>query len=237
MGMSLLFSLFPSFKDSYHPPVPEHPIFARVYDRLMAGTEKAGLSEKREKLLAEARGRTLELGAGTGLNLSHYTDAVSELVLAEPEAHMATRLRARLEEEPPAVASVEVIEAPAEDLPFDDASFDTVVATLVFCTVADPARAMAEAKRVLADGGALLFMEHVRADSRRLARFQDLIERPWGFFAGGCHPNRRTAETIAESGFWVERLDRGVLPKAPPPARPLITGVARRPSGATAPEY
>jgi ubiquinone/menaquinone biosynthesis C-methylase UbiE len=223
--------------DSYHPAVPDHPIFARFYDCLLAGSEKAGLGEMRRKLLAEARGRTLEIGAGTGLNLSHYTDAVSKLVLAEPEANMAKRLRTKLETDPPPVAGVEVIEAPAEDLPFDDASFDTVVATLVFCTVADPARAMAEAKRVLADGGALLYLEHVRSENRRLARFQDLLERPWGFLAGGCHPNRPTSETIAGAGFWVERLDRGALPKAPPIARPLISGIARRPSGATAPEY
>ena len=210
----------------------EHPIFAAVYDRLMAGTEKGGLDQMRAGLVREASGRTLEIGAGTGHNLSHYTDAVTELVLTEPDPHMARRLRDRLERDPPAPGSVEVIETSAEDLPFDDGSFDTAVATLVFCTVEDPARAAGEARRVLVEGGELLFIEHVRSQRPRLARWQDRIERPWGWFAGGCHPNRVTDDTLASAGFWIEQLERGKLPKAPPPARPLIRGVARRPTRA-----
>jgi SAM-dependent methyltransferase len=123
-----------------------------------------------------------------------------------------------------------VIDAPAEDLPFDDGSFETVVATLVFCTVEDPARAAAEARRVLQPGGALLFIEHVRSQRPGLARWQDRIERPWGWIAGGCHPNRSTDETLASAGFWMERVDRGTLDKALPPMRPRLVGVARRPS-------
>lgn len=212
----------------------EHPIFSALYDRLLAGTERAGLREMRRQLLEGASGRTLELGAGTGLNLPHYTDAVSELVLVEPDPHMARRLRERVQREPPRVGSVEVIEAPAEELPFDDGSFDTAVATLVFCTVEDPYRAASEVRRVLVEDGALLFLEHVRSgESPRLARWQDRLERPWGFFAGGCHPNRATEEALAAAGFWIERLERDSLPKAPPIARPLIRGVARRPGGVT----
>jgi ubiquinone/menaquinone biosynthesis C-methylase UbiE len=216
--------------------VPGHPIFARFYDRLMAGSEKEGLADKRRALLAEANGRTLEIGAGTGLNLPYYSDAVSELILAEPDPHMAARLREKVEGDPPKAAAVRVIEAPAEELPFDNGSFDTVVSTLVLCTVDDPPRAVAEVKRVLADGGQFLYLEHVRADKRRMARAQDLFERPWGWFAGGCHPNRATGETLAEAGLWIERLDHGEFPKVPPLARPLISGVARRPDGAT-PDY
>lgn len=217
--------------------MPEHPIFARMYDRMLAGSEKAGLEQARRELLAQASGRVLELGAGTGLNLPHYTDAVTELVLAEPDPHMAQRLRDKLAAEPSRAQQVAVIEAPAEELPFEDEHFDGVVSTLVFCTVDDPAAAVAEAKRVLVEGGALLFIEHVRAETRRLARVQDLVERPWGWFTGGCHPNRPTGDTIAENGFWVERLDRGEFPKAPPMAKPLISGVARRPSRTAQPEY
>src|SRR5262249_20676108 len=169
----------------HHPSMPEHPIFARFYDRLIAGTEKAGLAEMRSTLLRDASGRTLELGAGTGANLDGYTDAVTELVLAEPDPHMASRLRERLQEEGTAAGNPSVIEAAAEDLPFDDGSFDTVVATLVLCTVQDPDRAVSEIRRVLVEGGKLLFLEHVRSDSKRLARWQDRLERPWGFFAGG----------------------------------------------------
>ncbi len=210
----------------------EHPFFARVYDRLMAGTERAGLGDMRRELLASASGRTLELGAGTGHNLEHYTDAVSELVMTEPDPHMAVRLRKRLGEEGTAAGRPSVIEASAEELPFDDGSFDTVVATLVFCTVSDPERAAAEVRRVLVEGGRLLYIEHVRSTSPRLARWQDRLERPWGFIAAGCHPNRATDQLLPSAGFWIDNLERGTMPKAPPLARPLIRGVARRPSPA-----
>jgi ubiquinone/menaquinone biosynthesis C-methylase UbiE len=206
-----------------------HPIFARFYDRMLAQTEKSGLAEMRRELLAQASGRTLELGAGTGHNLPFYGDQVSELVLSEPDPHMARRLREQLATEPAAPTRVEVIEAPAEDLPFDDGSFDTVVSTLVFCSVDDPRRALAEARRLLVEGGALLFLEHVRSENRRLAWWQDRLERPWGFFAGGCHPNRPTEQALADAGFWIERLDRDRLPAAPRLVRPLIAGLARRP--------
>jgi ubiquinone/menaquinone biosynthesis C-methylase UbiE len=208
-----------------------HPIFARYYDRLMTGTERAGLAQMRHELLAQASGRVLELGAGTGHNLVHYTDAVTELVLTEPDPYMAERLRHRLASELSPVAKATVVEVPAEDLPFDDGSFDTVIATLVFCTVEDPLKAISEARRVLVEGGRLLYLEHVRSSSRRLSRWQDWLERPWGFFAGGCHPNRSTDQLLAGAGFWIDSMDREKLPKAPPIVRPLIRGVARRPSG------
>jgi ubiquinone/menaquinone biosynthesis C-methylase UbiE len=209
----------------------EHPIFARFYDRMTAGLERGGLAEMRRELLATASGRVIELGAGTGSNLEHYTDAVSELVLCEPDPHMAKRLRDRLIGDGTRAGSPSVIEAPAEDLPFDDGSFDVVVATLVLCTVEDPAKAIAEARRVLVEDGRLLFMEHVRSSSRRLARWQDRLERPWGFFAGGCHPNRATDQLLAGAGFWIDSLERTRMPKTPPIIRPLIRGVARRPAG------
>ena len=207
----------------------EHPIFARFYDRLMDGTEKAGLGQMRRELVASASGRVLELGAGTGHNLEFYTDAVTELVMTEPDPHMASRLQDRLASEGTAAGNPTVLVAPAEDLPFDDGSFDCVVATLVFCTVEDPARAAAEARRVLVEGGRLLYLEHVRSQSPRVARWQDRLERPWGFFAAGCHPNRATDQLLSDTGFWIDSLERDRLPKAPRIVRPLIKGVARRP--------
>lgn len=208
-----------------------HPIFARLYDRITAGTERAGLAEMRHELLAVASGRVLDLGAGTGHNLDHYTDAVTGLVLCEPDPHMARRLRERLAKDGTRAGSPSVIEAPAEDLPFDDGSFDVVVATLVFCTVEDPIRAIAETRRVLVEGGRLLYLEHVRSQNPRLARWQDRLERPWGFIGAGCHPNRATDQLLAGAGFWIDSMERDRLPKAPRIVRPLIRGVARRPSG------
>jgi ubiquinone/menaquinone biosynthesis C-methylase UbiE len=211
--------------------VTEHPIFARFYDRMTARTERAGLGDMRRELLASASGRVLELGAGTGHNLEHYTDAVAELVMTEPDPHMARRLRERLAAEPGAARNSTVVEASAEDLPFDDDSFDVVVATLVFCTVPDPLRALEEARRVLVEGGELLYLEHVRSSRPGLARWQDRLERPWGFVAAGCHPNRDTGQLLADAGFWIDSLENKKLPKAPPLVRPVIRGVARRPSG------
>jgi ubiquinone/menaquinone biosynthesis C-methylase UbiE len=202
--------------------------FAAVYDRSFAATEEAGLREMRAELLAEARGRVVELGAGTGFNLEHYPAAVTELVLTEPDPHMAKRLRAKLAESPETAAAkdVRVLEAPAESLPVEDDSFDTAVATLVFCTIPDPGAALAELERVLKPGGRLLFLEHVRAGEAGLARWQDRFERPWRFLADGCHCNRDTVATIAASGLQVGAIEHDELPKAPPIVRPLVRGSA-----------
>jgi ubiquinone/menaquinone biosynthesis C-methylase UbiE len=202
-----------------------NPFFAAVYDRLMASTERAGLADRRAALITDARGATLELGAGTGLNLRHYPDAVTELVLTEPDSHMARRLRSRVAD---AGRPVEVVEAPAERLPLEDARFDTAVVTLVLCTVKEPAQALAEIARVLKPGGRLLFIEHVRADASGLVRWQDRLERPWGWIAGGCHPNRDTVGSLDASALRVESVERGEMPKAPPLVKPLVAGVAVR---------
>jgi len=206
-----------------------HRLFAAIYDRMLKSTEEAGLRRMREELLAQARGRTLELGAGTGLNLEHYPDEVGELVMTEPDPHMARRLRDRLASEG-GDRPTEVVECGAEVLPFEDASFDSVVSTLVLCTVDDPHRAIAEAARVLRPGGRLLFLEHVRSDDPGVARWQDRLERPWGFLAAGCHPNRATPATLESSVLEIESLVPGRLPKSPAIVRPMVTGVAVRPS-------
>jgi ubiquinone/menaquinone biosynthesis C-methylase UbiE len=202
--------------------------FTAIYDRAFKATEEAGLREMRRALLAEARGRVLELGAGTGANLELYPEAVDELVLAEPDPHMTKRLRAKLAEAQQRVAKV--VEAPAERLPFEDASFDTAVVTLVLCTVPDPDAALAETARVLKPGGRLLFLEHVRsATDPRLARWQDRLERPWRFLGDGCHCNRDTVATIEASPLTLGEVGRDRLPKAPPIVEPLVLGTALRP--------
>ena len=199
-------------------------VFAALYDHIMARTEKDGLRAHREMLLASASGDVLEIGGGTGANLSFY-NGVRSLTLTEPERPMIRRLERRVQEHAP---TAKVLRAPAEDLPFEDASFDTAVSTLVLCTVDDQPRALRELRRILRPGGRLLFIEHVRSDQPKLARWQDRmlpINRRMGH---GCHCNRPTLDTIRKAGFEVSRLEHDTLKHAPPYIRPLIVGVAQR---------
>jgi SAM-dependent methyltransferase len=198
-------------------------VFSALYDRVTKKTEDAGLRDMRRETLAAASGRTIEIGSGTGANLGLYPDAVTELVLAEPDPHMVKRLRPRVKE---AGIDAVVVEAPAERLPFEDASFDTAVYTLVLCTVPDQAAALAETTRILKPGGKLLFVEHVRAKDPGLARWQDRLHGPWKFFADGCHCNRDTMAGIEAAGFAVEASSEGEMPEAPPIVRPLVRGSA-----------
>jgi SAM-dependent methyltransferase len=200
------------------------PLFARGYDWFVRSSEEAGLRDQRRDLLAHARGRTLEIGAGTGVNLELYPEAVTELVLTEPDPHMRAQFEGKL-------AGVgrraEVVDAGAERLPLPDANVDTVVATLVMCTIPEPDAALGEIARVLKPDGRLLFLEHVRASDPKTARWQDRFERPWGWFGRGCHPNRDTLATISGSALEVTEVEHGEFPKAPPIVRPLIVGQAR----------
>lgn len=195
--------------------------FARCYDLFLRQEEKAGLRDMRAELLAQASGRTLEVGAGTGLNLAHWPGAVTELVLTEPFGPMADQLRAKVAA---SGRAAEVVEAPGEALPFPDDSFDTAALTLVLCTVPDPAAALREIARVLKPGGRFLFLEHVRAEEPGLAKWQDRLHGPWYAFGHGCHCNRDTLATIESSPLQVERAERGAIPKAVPLVRPMLRG-------------
>lgn len=201
-------------------------VFALYYPLICGLAERAGQRETRRDLIAQASGRTLEIGAGSGLNVAHYPAAVTELVITEPSEHMLPHIHKALAGSPPAAGSVRVEPAAAEELPFADASFDTVAMTFVLCSVDEPRRVLREIARVLRPGGRYLFLEHVRApDGTRLARFQDLVETPHTYIAAGCHPNRRTAEDIA-AVFEIERLEHGKQPRAPASVRPTILGTA-----------
>jgi SAM-dependent methyltransferase len=200
--------------------------FSALYDRALKATEENGLRDTRREVLAEASGRTIDIGAGTGANIGLFPESVTELALAEPDPHMAKRLRERLAK---SGERGEIVEAPAQSLPFEDSSFDTAVFTLVLCTIPDPAAALAEAARVLRPGGRLLFVEHVRAQEPGLARWQDRLEKPWRFLADGCHCNRDTVAAIEASPLSLERVERGGLPKALPIVRPLAWGRAKLP--------
>jgi SAM-dependent methyltransferase len=202
-------------------------LFALVYDGMMAGTERAGFRAIRAGLLGDAAGDVLEIGAGTGLNLRHYGAGVRSLTLTEPDPSMFRRLEHGVAR---AGRAATVLRAPAEDLPFDDDAFDTVVSTLVLCGVDDQPRVAREVKRVLRPGGRFLFAEHVRSGSPRTARLQDR----WNWLnrlTAGCECNRPTQQTLERTGFAMDTITLGELPKAPPFARPLVVGTARRAAG------
>jgi SAM-dependent methyltransferase len=197
-------------------------VFAAIYDPFLWIGERAGMRHHRRDLLTQARGRTLEVGSGTGLNLAHYPDALDELVLAEPDPSMRKRLQTAVRR---GEHKARVIDAPAEQLPFADASIDTVVSTLVLCTVNAADLALREIGRVLRPNGQLLFIEHVRSDSPLLARWQDRLARPWQRFAEGCRCNRATLELMNACGFQLEA--RPAAWRAMPPIiRPLAIGRA-----------
>jgi ubiquinone/menaquinone biosynthesis C-methylase UbiE len=197
-------------------------VFALTYDRMSRKSEEAGLRALRQGLLADAGGRVLEIGGGTGANLPFYDGNVESLVVTEPEPAMLRRLQNKARAQAPLA---KVLRAPAEDLPFEDDAFDTVVSTLVLCGVDDQARSLREVRRVLRPGGRLLFLEHVRSDDPQLARFQDRMN--WlNRLVVDCDCNRPTLTTIEAAEFEIFRLERTTMPKAPKFVRPLIVGGA-----------
>ncbi len=171
-----------------------------LYDAMLSFYEWLGLGRWRQVLVEGARGRTLDIGCGTGRNLPLYRPGVRVIAL-DPDRDALNRARQRSPEVP-------LVRGTAEQLPFRDGAFDTVVSGLVFCSVRDPARGLAEVKRVLRADGRLRMLEHVRAQGQLAARFQDIVQPFWTWLAGGCHPNRDTERAVEESGFSIDDQGR-----------------------------
>lgn len=203
-------------------------LMAAMYDRCMRASEKACLARWRAEVLRDLAGEVLEIGAGTGLNLPHYPEAVTRLVLCEPDRHMRRRLRAKCGSS--AGPRLEVSDASLEALPMGPASFDGVVASLVLCSVPDQPAALAEIARVLRPGGRLAFLEHVAAEANpRRLRWQRRLEPLWRRAMGNCHLTRRTEAAIRAAGFEILQIQRESMRKAMPLVRPSIRGIARKP--------
>ena len=210
------------------PDQVRNPFFARWYTRMVQSEDDEQTAHRREAL-AGLSGRVFELGAGTGSNFAHYPSTVTALVAAEPEPYLRERAAEAAADGP---VPVEVVDAVADDLPFEDGSFDAAVACLVLCTVPDQARALAEMKRIVRPGGELRFYEHVHAHRQPLRAVLEIFDRTrvWPLVSGGCHPTRETMAAIEAAGFDVEHSRRfGYSPSPVIPSVPHILGTARRP--------
>jgi ubiquinone/menaquinone biosynthesis C-methylase UbiE len=177
-------------------------IFPRVYDAVMTRLERGPLARWRRSTVRPARGAVLEIGAGTGLDFPHY-DAGTTVIATDPDVAMLARAKSRARD---AEASILLVVADAEALPFRAGSFDGGVVGLAVCTIPHPDRAMNEMRRVLRDGGELRLLEHVRVNNRVLARLQDLLTPLWMRLAGGCRLDRDAVACVAKSGFAIESV-------------------------------
>ena len=172
-------------------------LFVRLYDVVMAAADRAGLARRRRSLACGAEGLVLEIGAGTGLEFSHYRPGV-QVVAVEPNAAMTAQATARRSQ---SKAAIWLVIADARALPFRDGVFDTAVSALAFCTIPEPERAAAEMRRVLHACGTARLLEHVRVRHQPLASVQVMLTPLWSRLAGGCHLDRRTTEVIRRAGF------------------------------------
>ena len=198
-------------------------IFPRLMDWVMSGKE---FQQLRRLLLQNARGKVLEIGLGTGLNLPHYPEGVSWLHAAEPATLLPERLIQRGKE---ATFPVEIKRISAETLPFDDRTFDCVVSTWTLCTIPDPVKALREVRRVLKPGGVFLFLEHGRSDDAKIAAWQDRLNPLQNIIGCGCNLNRRIDQLIAEAGLKILNFDRFQMESVPRLGGAMYRGTATRP--------
>jgi ubiquinone/menaquinone biosynthesis C-methylase UbiE len=180
-------------------------LFGRLYDPVMELPENMGLRRLREQVLQSLRGRVLELGIGTGRNFPLYPSTVEGLSGIDPDQVMLRRAEKRARKAP---FPVDLILVSAEQLPFEEVSFDAAVATLTFCTIPDPQRALREVRRVLKRGGEFRLLEHVRIEREPVRWAQEKATPVWKRVAGGCHLDRDTLAAVREAGFEVERVER-----------------------------
>ena len=180
----------------------------------------------RRRVVPRARGRVLEVGFGSGLNLPHYTKSQVEWIWAvEPSVPMHKLAEPRIEA---SGLDVRCIEAVAEEIPLPSASADSAVLTFCLCTVKDPVAALSEVRRVLRPDGRLLFSEHGAAPDPGVRRWQDRLNGVWGRLAGGCNLNRSIVRLIEDGGFRFDEVHSDYMPSAPRVAGYVSWGVARQ---------
>ena len=199
-----------------------HYVFPYLLDLVMSSRF---LHKPRDRTLASAQGRILEIGFGTGMNLTHYPSTVRRIEAIDPDLDLDRLSQPRISR-----ASIEVDfhHLDAEHLPFEDARFDTVVSTFTLCSIPDVVHALGEVRRVLKPGGQFLFLEHGRSPDPSVARWQDRLNPAWKPLAGGCHLNRPMRELIADSGLAIGPAQDYNLEHAPRFVGYMTEGVACR---------
>lgn len=202
-------------------------LIAKTYDFAMKSTEKRCLAQWRKEILALAHGDLLEIGAGTGINLCHYPEHASSITLSEPDPQMRKQLTRKIAEFKS--RRITVIDCDAEAIDRPDNSFDTIVTTLVLCSVNCQSSSLKEIYRLLRPEGVLLFMEHIISDQPSVQTWQRRIEPFWSFFAGDCRLTRNTANAITKAGFIIEWLTEEPMLGAPAFVSRAIRGVAKKP--------
>ena len=199
-----------------------HYLFPRLLDLAMSSSM---LREPRDRTLAPARGRILEVGFGTGRNLTHYPPTVRRIEAIDPDFDLDRLSLPRIAH---AAIEVDFHHLNAEHLPFEDARFDTVVSTFTLCTIPDVVHALGEVRRVLKPGGQFLFLEHGRAPDPGVARWQDRLNDAWMPVWGGCRLNRPVRELVEGAGLGIDRVRHYYLKRAPRFVGYLTEGLARR---------
>ncbi len=178
----------------------------------------------RRHALAPARGETLEIGFGTGLNLPYYPEAVTRLTVVDSENMLQNRVEKRIAASPIQVTRLQI--DATKGLPFDDCSFDTVVTTLTLCTLSKTSPALAEIRRVLRSSGQYVFLEHGRSDDAETAQRQDRFNPIQRIIASGCNLNRPMDQLILAAGFEIKSLERFLMPNAPRIMAEMYSGIA-----------
>jgi len=201
-------------------------LMAAGYDLIMNGTERRCLSAWRRELMMTAHGELLEIGAGTGINLAYYPTGTTRLTLSEPDPYMRRKLRKKIDLHP---GSARIASWCAESIDLPDSSCDTIVSTLVLCSVACLDSSLREVYRLLKPGGRLLFIEHVLSDNPRTQRLQFRLEPAWSLCAGDCHLTRDTGRAIIAAGLMIDQLTETAMTGTPAFVSRTIRGIARKP--------
>jgi ubiquinone/menaquinone biosynthesis C-methylase UbiE len=203
-------------------------LMAQSYDWTMRKTEQRCLNQWREDLLRQATGDLLEIGAGTGSNLPHYPTSLSTITLSEPDPQMRRKLQQKLAAKNN--REITVVNWNAEQINLPAQSLDTIVSSLVLCSVGNQQQTLTELHRVLRPGGQLLFLEHIIAAETKTVRWQKRIEPVWRLCSGNCHLTRDTANNIEAAGLKIEQLNEANIIDAPAILQRTVRGRARKPA-------